>query len=152
MTTEPADPLISPDVARYLEGTRIPLRLAAVTESGWPLVLSLWFVLREGSLWCATQRTAKIVRHLEANSRCAFEVAPEQLPYRGVRGRGTVILHRARGKEILEALLNRYLGGTTTPLARRLLSKSETEVAIEIKPVTLFAWDYSNRMEGSLGR
>lgn len=150
MTEERSDPLMSPDVARYLEQTRIPLRLAAVTESGWPLVLSLWFVLRRGSLWCATQRSAKIVRHLRADPRCAFEVAPEQPPYRGVRGQGRASLHPAHGKEILETLLDRYLGTTTSPLARQLLSKSDAEVAIEVKPVTLFSWDYSDRMKGSL--
>jgi hypothetical protein len=135
---------------RYLEEIRIPLRLAAVTESGWPLVLSLWFMLRAGSLWCATQGTAKIVRHLEADPRCAFEVAPEQPPYRGVRGRGRATIHAERGKETLEVLLHRYLGGTTSPLARQLLAKCDTEVAIEIKPITIFSWDYTNRMRGSL--
>ncbi len=147
---EGRSPAIDGEVAQYLKEMRIPLRLAAVTESGWPLVLSLWYVLDDGKLWCATQNTAKIVRHLEADSRCAFEVASEQPPYRGVRGQGRARLSSGRGEEVLNVLLDRYLGGSDSPLAQRLLAKRETEVAIEITPVTLFAWDYTRRMRGSV--
>ncbi len=143
-------PTIDGEVARYLKEMRIPLRLAAVTESGWPLVLSLWYVLDDGKLWCATQNTAKIVHYLEADPRCAFEVASEQPPYRGVRGQGRARLSSERGEEVLKILLDRYLGGSDSPLARRLLAKRETEVAIEITPVTLFVWDYTQRMRGSV--
>jgi hypothetical protein len=139
-------------MVRWLEETRIPIRVAALTESGWPAVLSLWYVPRDGSLWCATQRTAKIVRYLEGDSRCAFEVAPEDPPYRGIRGQGRASLHPGKGREMLETLLERYLGGTDSPLAGKLLSKAGSEVAIQIEPVSLFSWDYSERMKDSLQR
>jgi nitroimidazol reductase NimA-like FMN-containing flavoprotein (pyridoxamine 5'-phosphate oxidase superfamily) len=141
---------MSGEVAQYLEEMRIPLRLAAVTESGWPLVLSLWYVLDDAKLWCATQDTAKIVRYLEADSRCAFEVASERPPYRGVRGQGRARLSSERGKEVLETLLDRYLSGRESPLAQRLLAKADTETAIEITPTTLFTWDYTSRMRRSV--
>jgi nitroimidazol reductase NimA-like FMN-containing flavoprotein (pyridoxamine 5'-phosphate oxidase superfamily) len=143
-------PTIDGEVAQYLKEMRIPLRLAAVTESGWPLVLSLWYVLDDAKLWCATQNTAKIVRYLEADSRCAFEVASEQPPYRGVRGQGRARLSSERGEQVLDILLDRYLGRRDSPLAQRLLAKRNTEVAIEITPVTLFVWDYTDRMQGSV--
>lgn len=152
LMSQPKDrrPIIDGEVAEYLEEMRIPLRLAAVTESGWPLVLSLWYVLDGAKLWCATQNNAKIVRYLEADSRCAFEVASERPPYRGVRGQGRARLNSERGKEVLEILLDRYLSGRDSPLAQQLLAKGDTEVAIEITPVTLFSWDYTHRMRGSV--
>lgn len=131
---------------RYLQGTKIPLKLGGLTPSGWPVIVSLWFVLREGSLWCATQGSAKIADYLRRNPRCAFEVAPNQPPYKGIRGRATAKLHADRGEETLRILVDRYLGGTDSPLARRLLSKAATEVAIEINPVSIHAWDYTRRM------
>ena len=133
-------------VAGYLQQMRIPLRLACATESGWPMVLSLWYVPIDGRLYCATQRSAKVVRYLRRDPRCAFEVAADEPPYRGVRGQGKAILNEGRGAEILEILLVRYLGGTESSLAQRLLARSENEVAIEIEPRTLFTWDYSARM------
>ncbi len=141
---------LTQDETSFLEEVKIPVRLGAITPSGWPVIVSLWFVLREGSLWCATQSTAKIAGHLRNNFRCAFEVAPDQPPYRGVRGRATAKLHPARGEEILRVLLDKYLGGTDSPLAKKLLAKSETEVAIEVSPSSIHTWDYSVRMKHSI--
>ena len=64
--------------AKFLADSRIPLRLATTTPSGWPIVVSLWFVHLEGSLWCATQDSAVIVGHLKNDARCGFEVAPDR--------------------------------------------------------------------------
>jgi len=136
--------------AQFLADSKIPLRLATTTQSGWPIVVSLWFIHLEGSLWCATQDSAVIVGHLRNDARCGFEVAPDRPPYRGVRGRAEATLHADRGGEILRTLLDRYLGGTESPLARQLLSKSHSEVAIAITPVSMHSWDYGRRMKGSV--
>ncbi len=138
--------LAEPPIAEYLDAQRIPLRLACHTPSGWPVVLSLWFVRLEGSLWCATQENAKVVGYLRSDTRCGFEVAGETPPYRGVRGRGEASLHKDRGEEILRTLLERYQGGAETPLAKRLLANVEQEVAIEIVPRSLHVWDFTKRM------
>lgn len=148
--SQPQRSLISPENAKYLDEAQIPLSLACVTNAGWPTVLSLWYIHSEGKIWCATQNTAKVVEYLRREPRCAFEVAGEVPPYRGVRGQGVASLSEERGKEILERLLSRYLKGTQSPLAKRLLSRSENEIAIEIEPTNVFAWDYSERMRGSL--
>lgn len=136
--------------ARFLADSRIPLRLATKTQSGWPIVVSLWFIHIEGSLWCATQDSAVIVGYLRNDARCGFEVAPDRPPYRGVRGRGKATIHADRGENVLRILLDRYLGGTESPLARQLLSRSQSEVAIEITPVSISSWDYRKRMKGSI--
>ena len=48
---------------------------------------------------------------------------------------------------VLRQMLERYLGGTTSKLARWLLSRAEDEVLITIEPLRLFSWDYRERME-----
>lgn len=133
-------------IAAFLDEQTIPLRIACARADGWPVVLSLWFVRMEGTLWCATQESARVIKYLTAEPRCAFEVAPDEPPYRGVRGPASAELHRDRGEEILRALLNRYQGGQDTPLAKRLLAKAETEVAIKLVPASLYTWDFTRRM------
>lgn len=134
----------------FLEQSRIPLRLACVTRQGWPMVVSLWYLYEQQRLYCATQKTAKIIYHLEHNSRCAFEVAGDQPPYRGVRGQGELILRPDLGSTILERLVRRYTAGPETPLGKSLMSRSAGEIAIEIEPVRIFSWDYTSRMKDSL--
>jgi len=134
----------------FLEQCRIPLRLACVTRQGWPMVVSLWYLYEQQRLYCATQKTAKIIYHLEHNSRCAFELAGDHPPYRGLRGQGELILRPDLGRTVLERLVRRYTAGLETPLGKSLMSRSASEIAIEIQPVRIYSWDYTARMRGSL--
>lgn len=134
----------------YLKSTRIPLRLACSTDTGWPVVVSLWFKHQTGRLFCATQKSARVVSYLQNNPRCAFEIAADLPPYCGVRGQAIASIEENRGVEILEELLMRYLGGTDNTLGRNLLTKSKQEVAIILKPVSIYTWDFSSRMKDVL--
>jgi hypothetical protein len=102
----------------------------------------------EERFFCATQKNALIVKYLSRNSRCGFEVASDSSPYLGVRGWGQAELNETRGSEILHILIRRYLKDETSQLTDFLLRTAENEVAIEIKPVSMFHYDYSNRMNG----
>jgi nitroimidazol reductase NimA-like FMN-containing flavoprotein (pyridoxamine 5'-phosphate oxidase superfamily) len=135
-------------VERYLSDTVVPVRLACLTASGSPLVLSLWFLYREGALWCASRPQARVVHHLERDARCAFEVARDAPPYRGVRGQGRAHVMRGEGGRLLGALVDRYLGAADSRLARQLLAGAADEVAIRITPTRLVSWDYTERMQG----
>lgn len=142
-------PWTASDVDRFLAGTRVPLRLACNGASGHPVIVSLWFLPGDGRLWCATQQTARVARLLARDPRCAFEVAEETPPYRGVRGQGRAALESARGEEILRALIDRYLGDGDSRFARWLLERADGETAIAIEPRTWLTWDYTRRMEGA---
>ena len=134
------------EMQEFLEAVRIPLRLASKTKTGWPTVLSLWFLHQDGFLYCATQKSAKIITYLKNDARCAFEIAADQPPYCGIRGQARARIDDVVGGEILEQLLIRYLGGIENDLAKKLLAKHETEVAIVLEPVRIFTWNYSDRM------
>ena len=81
-------------IEKYLQETKIPIRLSCVMESGWPAILSLWYLFEKGSLYCATPENAKVVSYLHAEPRCSFEVASVQPPYCGVRGRAIAVIDR----------------------------------------------------------
>ena len=137
-------------VERYLAQTRIPIRLSCINGSGWPVVLSLWYLYEDGNLYCATPEKAKVVGYLRAETRCAFEIASDEPPYCGVRGRALATIEPGRGMEILERLLQRYLCGIDNPLAQGLLSRQEPEVAIRLEPQSRYVWNFADRMVDSL--
>ncbi len=137
-------------VAAFLRETVIPLRLAVQDEAGDPLVMSLWFLADEGELWCATNRKARVIRHLTRSPRCAFELAADAPPYRGIRGQGRASLYPLLGEAILRRLLTRYAIEPDSGLARMLLGKLDQEVAIRITPERLTSWDFSRRMQGAI--
>ena len=139
-------PWTGAEVGAFLASARIPIRLAVNGASGHPVLASLWYLPQGDTLWCATQRSARIARALARDPRCAFEVAPETLPYRGVRGQALASLHDDRGEEILRQLIERYLGDTSSRFAGWLLSRARSETAIALAPRSLFSWDYRDRM------
>jgi len=136
--------------ASFLDDTVVPMRMAVQTSGGFPLLLSLWFAREEGTLVAAVHRDSRLVRRLEENPRCAFEVALNTTPYRGVRGQAEVDVDSARGGEVLERLLQRYVGGLDSSLARWLLSRRDDELALVLRPVRMESWDYGERMRDAL--
>ncbi len=90
---------LTPGIAAYLEAVRIPLRLSCLTTSGWPIVLSLWYLHEAGRLYCATLATARVVEYLRREPRCGFEVGADQPPYCGVRGQARAEIDPALGQD-----------------------------------------------------
>jgi hypothetical protein len=128
----------------------VPVRLACNGVSGHPVIASLWFVPLEGRIWCATQRDASVVRLLERDARCAYEVSLESPPYRGVRGKALAEIDAARGEDILQRLIDRYGIDRSSDFAGFLLSRLESEVAISLTPQSLVSWDFAERMGSAI--
>lgn len=137
----PGDELI-----RRLELSITPLRIACNTDQGFPLIVPLWFLFEQGSFYSVTYRNAKLLSHLWANNRVGFEVANNEPPYAGVRGRGEVTLLEGEGDKWLPRLLQRYRINPQSQLARGLMSRIDDEITIRLTPLQMSGWDYSQRM------
>ena len=136
------------EIEAFLATATIPVRLASNGRT-YPLVQSLWFRYEKGALWCCTRADSVLVRRLLRDRHCAFEVSADLPPYRGVRGRGKATVLTEGAEATLPVLLDRYLGGTESPLASWLLSRLDDEVAIRIDDLVVSSWDYSARMAKS---
>ena len=140
-------PWSTAEIERFLAETLVPMRLACQGETGFPVLASLWFVPEGTTIWCATQQGARVATLLERDARCAFEIARDDPPYRGVRGQALARLVPARGEAVLRRAIDRYLGDTRPGFARWLLSRVESETAIAIEPRQLLSWDFGARMD-----
>ena len=128
--------------------TKIPIRIGFIKSNGYPSIISLWYIDIDGKIYCATQKTAKIIQYLETNPSCGFEIASDQPPYKGSRGEGIVKIIPSKGPEILNLLIKKYLGEKESTLSKFLRGHSQNEIAIEIIPTKIFHYDYSKRMKG----
>ena len=146
MTIELSGPWQSAQVNTFLDDVTLPIRLSCVAPDGFPRVISLWFLHREGKLYCATHESAKLVGLLKHDNRVGFEVAPDVPPYHGVRGQGTATLSPLGDDPALEQLLQRYLGSLDSDFSKWLLSRKDEELLVCVDPHRLFSWDYRERM------
>lgn len=134
-------------IRAFLESAVIPMRLATNGSVG-PMVQSLWFLFDESALWCCTQRDSVVAKRLRSDPRCGFEIAGDNPPYRGVRGKGDASMDAGLAAELLERLLRRYDVASNSPLASWLQSRVADELAIRIDSLVVSSWDYSSRMSG----
>ena len=134
---------------RFIQNEKIPIRVAFVKLNGTPGIVSLWYIVNDGKIYCAVQKTAKITSHFEKNSLCGFEIAADKPPYKGIRGEGTVKILNEAGAYVLDLLMDKYLGEKESILSKFLKNNSKTEIAIEITPQAVFNYDYSKRMKGA---
>ncbi len=139
-------PWTSGEMEQFLSAETVPLRLGCRTPADRPWMLSLWYRFVDGVFECATGADAAVVDYLDYDDDVSFEVSTNEPPYCGVRGNGTATMTTDEGKTVLTDLLHRYLGGTDSSLAERLLAPDRREIQITITPDRLHTWDYSNRM------
>ncbi|MEQ8486530.1 MAG: pyridoxamine 5'-phosphate oxidase family protein [Pseudomonadales bacterium] len=123
----------------------IPLRLGIAAARA-PLIVPLWFRYEDGGFWCVTHRDAHVLEAVREQPSCAIDISTNDVPYRGVRGAGTVRVVPERGPELIEFMVERYLGGSGSRLARWLLGRRDEEVGLRITPQWLTSWDFSARM------
>jgi hypothetical protein len=152
------------EIASFLDTQTIPVRLGCRTPAGHPWMVSLWYRSVETNAdtdtdgdgagnaepdWCiecATAASADVVSYLRETSAVAFEISTNQMPYAGVRGRGEASIEPDPEKTVLRSLLERYLGGADSALARDLLREDREEVTITVEPAVVYGWDFSSRM------
>lgn len=134
------------EITYHLQNCGFPIRLACVTADGSPRVVSLWYQYHGGEIFCVSHRDASLVKILARNPLVGFEVSPNEPPYYGVRGHGIATVQPLDDSPALRELLDSYLGGTSSRLAKWLLSRQQEEVLINIEPEQLFSWDYRERM------
>jgi hypothetical protein len=135
------------EICSFLATSTIPLRIATSTTS-YPTLCSVWYTFDEqqGDFLCVSHENSQLVSDLMTNPKCAFEIAPNEPPYCGVRGKAVVTLSKDHALETLSALIPHYLGDTDSGLAKWLIGRSDEEYVLRLTPVQLTSWDYSERM------
>jgi hypothetical protein len=133
-------------VADFLQASTLPIRIATRRSDGslWPV--ALWYRYQDGVFECATEASADLVGILRNDPGVGVDVSTNDVPYRGVRATGRASITPEGARSLLEALIQRYLGGTDSELATRLLSDHREEVRIRIEPTEIYSWDYADRM------
>jgi PPOX class probable F420-dependent enzyme len=110
------------EIAAFL-GEQRTLIVATIGRDGWPHVMPLWYVVRDGECWAWTYAKSQKVRNLERDARCTLhvEAGADYGELRGVMIKCAAAIHRE--PEVVTAvgseLARRYGGGHVTPAQAR---------------------------------
>jgi len=129
------------EVLAFLEEERV-LTCATVGTDGWPHLMPLWYVIRDGECWAWTYAKSQKIRNLERESRCTLQVeaGDSYLELRGVMLKCAAAIHR--DPELVAAvftdLARRYGGadGHVTP------EQATKRVALQFVSSRVASWDH----------
>ncbi|MGI8921764.1 MAG: pyridoxamine 5'-phosphate oxidase family protein [Solirubrobacteraceae bacterium] len=137
------------EVAALLDQQRTII-CASLSPDGWPHLMPLWYVVRDGELWSWTYARSQKVRNLERDPRCTLQVetGTEYQQLRGVMLKARAEIHRdsddvaALGREIF----TRYARGEDGELAeevKQMVAKQATKrVALHFVESSRATWDH----------
>jgi PPOX class probable F420-dependent enzyme len=133
------------EVAAFLAEQRIVV-CATNGRDGWPHLMPLWYVVRDGELWSWTYAKSQKVRNIERDDRVTLQVetgeAYEEL--HGVMIKARAVLHRqtddvaALGLEIF----SRYTSGESDAIREMVAQQAPKRVAIQFVAHALTSWDH----------
>jgi len=135
------------EVDEFLAEQRVVV-VATIGRDGWPHLMPLWYVVREGELWGWTYAKSQKVRNLERDDRVTLQIetgdAYQEL--RGVMIKARCELHRdiETVAGVGESLAGKYSGlDSVGPEAREVFRKQAAKrVALQFHPVETATWDH----------
>jgi PPOX class probable F420-dependent enzyme len=132
-----------------LESERIVV-VASLGRRGWPHLMPLWYVLRDGEVWIYTYAKSQKVRNLERDPRATLlvETGYEYAELRGVMIEAEAEINRDHELvfEIAKQLTLRYADGLDSiegDAAEALRSQARKRVAVRFVARHTATWDHS---------
>ena len=138
--------LAADEVAAFIGDQRV-VTCATLGGDGWPHLMPLWFVVRDGECWAWTYAKSQKVRNLERDPRCTlqFETGEAYHELRGVMLKCECVIQRdldivaAVGAKIAE----RYGGAALDEAAREAITRQAAKrVALRFAVRETANWDH----------
>jgi PPOX class probable F420-dependent enzyme len=134
------------EVAAFLDEQRT-VTCATLGRDGWPHLMPLWYVVRDGELWAWTYAKSQKVRNLERDPRCTLQVEAgttyDQL--RGVMLKAECRLHRDPDAVVTlgEEIAVRYGGAALDDAGREYVARQAAKrVGLQFRPRSRATWDH----------
>jgi general stress protein 26 len=144
-------PLSEDEIRKFLTKSKLNIHIGTVDEKGEPNIHPTWFYFdtANDAFYVETSKMSKKVTNLNRNNMVYYCVDEPNPPYKGVRGKGDVIIHEdiQHNVPIAEKIMINYLGTLENPMAQSLMSavKKGDSVILEITPNYFSSWDYSRK-------
>jgi PPOX class probable F420-dependent enzyme len=135
------------EASAFLDEQRI-VTCATLGPRGWPHLMPLWFVVRDGTLWAWTYAKSQKVRNLQRDPRCTLQVETGGHDYselRGVMIEAEAVIHRdpETVTGVGAELSARYGGAQLTPEALEAMRRQAAKrVAFEFRERRRSTWDH----------
>jgi PPOX class probable F420-dependent enzyme len=135
------------EISAFLEQERT-LVVATIGRDGFPHLMPLWYVVRDGVPWAWTYGKSQKVRNLERDPRCTLQIEAGEAYHelRGVMFKAKATIHRDIDTVagIGADLAVRYSGAALSPeVDAAMRSQAAKRVGLSFTIVDTATWDHS---------
>jgi general stress protein 26 len=140
-------PMTEDEVRNFLRSSKKNAHISTIDVKGEPNIHPTWFYFDNDSdkIYIESGKASRKTQNLVRNNVIYFCIDDDNIPYKGVRGKGTVKISKDTNYNIafIEKILVKYLGSIDHPVSQLLLNAARNGDAIllEITPKFYAAWD-----------
>jgi PPOX class probable F420-dependent enzyme len=140
--------LTDSELSELIQAERVVV-VASAGPRGWPHLMPLWYVPRDGEIWIYTYAKSQKVKNLERDPRATLliETGHEYSELRGVQieARAEITRDHPQVFELAKDLTMRYADGFTSlgeEVSAALEAQARKRVAIRFEAVKVASWDH----------
>jgi PPOX class probable F420-dependent enzyme len=131
------------ELAAFIDEQRVVV-VATIGPRGWPHLMPLWYVVRDGELWAWTYGKSQKAKNLERDPRATLQLESGERydELRGVMIEAETVIHRdteqvaALGAEIY----HRYTGHSNVD--EMIRAQAPKRIALQFVPRHTTSWDH----------
>ena len=142
-------PLTEQEAKEFLSDSKLNVHIATLDANGRPNIHPTWYYFESSrdKIYIETSKSSKKAFNIRKNNTVYFCVDAPNMPYKGVRGKGTVRIHEdiEHNIPISNKIMLKYLGSIEHPIAKTLIGyvKKGDAIILEITPSYFSTWDDS---------
>lgn len=124
------------------------LEVATIGRDGYPYVVAMWYVLREGDgdvvFWTYAKSQKAVNLRRDPRLTCLVEAGVQYAELRGVqiKGRAELIEETAEVQRIGEMIFERCTGPLNEGTRQVVAAQAPKRVAVVVHPVEVVSWDH----------
>ena len=144
-------PMSEDEVKHFLVNSMQLVRISTLDEKGEPNIHPTWYYFDNNNekIYIESGKDAKKTRNLQRNNIIYYCVDDDNIPYKGVRGKGSVRISEDINYNlpIIEKIVAKYLGTTGHSMSQSIIDsiRRGDSVILEVTPKFYATWDHSKR-------
>jgi len=137
---------LTPDEVQAFLNEQRTVICASHGPRGWPHLMPLWYLVRDGEVWAWTYAKSQKVKNLERDQRATLQVeaGEEYHELRGVMIEARAVIHRDLDQvsRFGAQLFERYGTATGPELVEAVRAQAPKRVALQFVPERVASWDH----------
>jgi uncharacterized pyridoxamine 5'-phosphate oxidase family protein len=144
-------PMTEDEVRNFLVNSKKLIPISTLDEKGEPNIHPTWYYFDNNNdkIYIESEKESRKTRNLQRNNIIYYCIDDDNIPYKGVRGKGIVRISENINYNlpIIEKIVVKYLGSLEHHMSEAIISsiRKGHAIILEVTPKFYATWDHGKR-------